>query len=126
MKGEEQLLVRLSAFDRSEVGVPQPAWAEIVYGVERLPNSKRKDLLREKFELLRSELTTVEWSDATTEQFGRIKATLEKKGQRIEDSDAAIAAHALERKAILITGNLKQMLRVPGLAAEHWGRSERR
>ena len=54
--------------------------------------------------------------------FGRIKATLERRGTRIEDVDAAIAAHALALDGTLVTANLDHMIRVPGLRVEDWNR----
>jgi predicted nucleic acid-binding protein len=51
---------------------------------------------------VRSELLRVEWSDEVSERFGAVKAALEKKGRRIEDFDAAIAAHALARDAVTL------------------------
>src|SRR5258706_178151 len=97
MKGEPRFLERLKQYSRDEVSVPQPVLAEIAYGIERLPASKRKESLRERFDLMRSELSRSSWSDEVSECFGRIKASLEQKGRRIEDFDAAIAAHALAR-----------------------------
>ena len=41
-------------------------------------------------------------------------------GQRIEDFDAAIAAHALATDAVLVTATLDDMVRVPGLRVEDW------
>lgn len=120
MKGEPAVLRRLAETSRSDVGVPQPAFAEIAYGVERLPPSRRRDALRARFELLRSELQPIAWSSAVTDAFGRIKATLEAQGQRIEDFDAAIAAHALAIGAVLASGNVQHMERVPGLRVEDW------
>lgn len=52
--------------------------------------------------------------------YGRIKATLERRGSPIEDFDAAIAAHALALGATLVTANLDHMTRVPGLRVEDW------
>ena len=37
------------------------------------------------------------WSDKVSEAFGVIKSGLARKGERIEDFDAAVAAHALAR-----------------------------
>jgi predicted nucleic acid-binding protein len=83
--------------------------AEIEYGIERLPSSRRKHTLRERCELIRSELSRQPWTDEVSACFGSIKASLEKQGQRIEDFGAAIAAHALATKAVLITANREQM-----------------
>lgn len=123
MKGDRHAVDRLRAVGKDEIGVPHPALAEIAYGIARLARSKRKDALQERFDLLRTELPRVEWSDEVSECFGTIKALLEKKGERIEDFDAAIAAHALARGAVLVTANVKHMVRVPGLVVDDWSAS---
>ena len=120
MKGDATMLKSLSAVGKREVGLPQPVLAEIAYGIERLPRSKRREGLQERYELIRAELPRVEWTDAVSDAFGRIKAALEKKGTRIEDFDAAIAAHALAFSATLVSANLDDMVRVPGLTVEDW------
>lgn len=94
--------------------------SEIAYGIERLPKSKRRDSLRERFELVLSEIQRIEWTDDVSARFGVIKAALEKTGLRIEDFDAAIAAHAHASDAVLVTANLDDMARVPGLRVEDW------
>jgi tRNA(fMet)-specific endonuclease VapC len=120
MKGDPGVMERLKQRSKGEVSVPQPVLAEIAYGIERLPKSKRKEALQERFDLVRSELARAIWSDEVSESFGRIKAVLEKEGQRIEDFDAAIAAHALATGAVLVTANLDHMTRIPGLTVEDW------
>ena len=120
MKGEPGIMDRLKQVSKEEVSVPQPVLAEIAYGIERLPPSKRRQDLQERFDLVRSELTRSSWSDDVSESFGTIKATLERAGKRIEDFDAAIAAHALARGATLVTANMDDMARVPGLVVEDW------
>jgi tRNA(fMet)-specific endonuclease VapC len=120
MKGDPLVLERLKQKSKGEVSVPQPVLAEVAYGLERLPKSKRKEALQERFDLLRTELARSNWSDEVSDSFGSIKATLERKGQRIEDFDIAIAAHALARGEVLVTANLDHMARVPGLTVEDW------
>jgi len=120
MKGDEAVLDRIQTLSKSDVFVPQPVLAEIAYGIERLPRSKRRESLQDRFELVRAELQRIEWTDEISERFGTIKAVLEKRGQRIEDFDAAIAAHAIQPAAVLVTANTDDMMRIPGLTIENW------
>jgi len=126
MKGEERTIARLRALDRADVGVPHPVFAEIAYGIERLPRSKRRDALQGRFDLLRAELGRVSWTDSVSDHYGAVKAALERRGERIEDFDAAIAAHALAEGAVLVTANLDHMARIPGLVVEDWAVPARR
>jgi tRNA(fMet)-specific endonuclease VapC len=120
MKGEPNVIGRLKAVSRADVCIPQPVVAEITYGIQRLSRSKRKNALASRFELLKSEIGRVAWSDEVSEAFGGIKSGLERRGERIEDFDAAVAAHALAKGCVLVTANLKHMTRVPGLQVEDW------
>ena len=122
MKGTTAVVERLVATTPADVAVPQPVLAEIAFGIERLPRSKRRAALHSRFDLISAELPRAEWTDAVSQVFGRIKATLERRGTRIEDFDAAIAAHALALDATLVTANLGHIIRVPGLQVEDWNR----
>ena len=120
MKGVTAAINRLADTEPHQVAVPQPVLAEIAFGIERLPRSKRRADLEARFDLLCSELPRAEWTDAVSQTYGRIKALLERRGTRIEDFDAAIAAHALAAGAILVTANVGHMARVPGLRVQDW------
>jgi tRNA(fMet)-specific endonuclease VapC len=124
MKGDASVVDRLRTSSKGEAAIPQPVIAEIAYGIERLPRSKRRSVLEDRFELVRGELGRSPWTDAVSERFGSIKATLEREGRRIEDFDAAIAAHALVEEAVLVTANLRDMTKVPGLKVEDWASAE--
>jgi len=52
--------------------------------------------------------------------YGKIRATLEKKGQPIGSLDMLIAAHALSLDMTLVTNNIKEFERVDGLKIENW------
>ncbi len=120
MKGSAAVVERLAATAPAEVAVPQPVLAEIAYGIERLARSKRRVALQARFDLLCSELPRADWTDTVSQMYGRVKASLERRGTRIEDFDAAIAAHALAFDATLVTADFDHMTRVPGLRVENW------
>lgn len=54
--------------------------------------------------------------DATTE----IKVALRLAGTPIGPNDAAIAGHAIAAGAVLVTNNVREFERVPGLVPEDW------
>lgn len=56
--------------------------------------------------------------DATTE----IKVALAAAGTPIGPNDTAIAGHAIAAGAILVTNNIREFARVPGLELEDWSR----
>lgn len=120
MRADAAVADRLAGVNRSDVWLPQPALAQIAYGIASLPPSKRKRWLEERRTLVVSAIQHAAWSDEVSETFGRIKALLEKRGERIEDFDIAIAAHAMAEDTVLVTADRKHMPRVPGLSVEDW------
>lgn len=56
----------------------------------------------------------------TTEVFGKIKASLENAGTRLDDLDLIIAATALARNLTLVTNNQKHFSRIQGLKLTNW------
>lgn len=122
MRGEATVNARLAVVGRRQVVVSQPTLAEIAYGIARLPDSKRRRWLHDSHALMAATLPRAEWSDDVSDSFGAIKATLEKRGERIEDFDIAIAAHALVANLVLVTADRKHMPRVPGLVVEDWSK----
>ena len=120
MKNEPRIITRVRSVGPDELGIPQPVLAEIAYGIERLPRSKRRDAFTSQFERIRAVFQRVAWTDDVSVQFGQIKAQLERTGRRLEDFDSAIAAHAVSLDAVLVTANLGQMSRVPHLRVEDW------
>lgn len=52
--------------------------------------------------------------------YAKIRAALERKGHLIGALDMLIAAQAVARDLVLVTDNLREFKRVPGLKAENW------
>jgi tRNA(fMet)-specific endonuclease VapC len=103
-----------------DVGVPQPVLAELHYGLARLPASKKKRLLEDRLAVLLQSLSRLAWDDAVSERFGEAKAALEARGERVDDFDLAIAAHALALDATVVTSNTKHFDRIPRLRVVRW------
>lgn len=120
IEADSRCIDRLAQLERDDVRVPEPVFAEIAYGIARLPGSKKKTTLKARYDLVRSELEAAEWSPAVSDAFGDIKASLERAGTRIEDFDAAIAAHAIAGGAVLVTSNVRHMSRIKALVLENW------
>ena len=120
LAGDASVCRRMLSESRTDVRLPQPAAAEIEYGLARLPASRRRDRLIERFHVFLAEIPRMAWTDAVSRAFGAAKADLERRGVRIEDFDVAIAAHALAGDATLVTDNVDHMRRIPGLRIENW------
>ncbi len=120
LEGDPVVLAALERVSRAKVGVPEPVFAELTYGIERMQASRRRALLELRYTTIRNELAAIPWTPAVTEAFGRIKARVERRGVRLEDFDVAIAAHAVATGATLVTANLKHLRRVEGLRCESW------
>lgn len=120
MRGDPAAIEWLRGIARGDVALPGPVVAEISYGLSRLPKSKRRRALEARWKLFEAELQRAAWTDDVSRAFGRIKASLEKRGQIIEDFDIAIAAHAMANDAILVTTDSRHMPRVSGLRVATW------
>lgn len=120
LAGEPSVTERMFSLARTDVLIPQPAIAEIEYRIARLPASGRRQRLVERLQRLVENACDAPWTARVSRAFGATKADLEARGQRIEDFDVAIAAHALALDAILVTDNTAHMGRIRDLRIENW------
>jgi tRNA(fMet)-specific endonuclease VapC len=65
-------------------------------------------------------LEILEYGERQSEEYGRIRSYLERQGQPIGSMDTLIAAHAVSLGITLVTNNLREFGRVPGLTIETW------
>jgi len=116
-KKPRSVLEKLAQHKISEVGISAMTVAELEYGVSKsaLPD-KNRDALDEflaPFEI-------VPFDDRAAQEYGRIRAHLERKGTLIGSMDMLIAAHAQSLGVMLVTNNAKEFKRVPHLQVENW------
>lgn len=90
---------------------------ELIHGTER---AQRRAYQRELVEDLLSKLTVLEFDAWAAEHSGQIHAALAKAGNIIGAYDMLIAGHARSLGLIVVTNNLKEFTRVPGLLCEVW------
>jgi tRNA(fMet)-specific endonuclease VapC len=67
-----------------------------------------------------SRLTVMPYTPESAYHFGSIRAALERQGKPIGVNDLHIAAHARSAGLTLVTNNLAECERVPGLLVENW------
>lgn len=91
--------------------------AELAHGAEKSSDVPRNTAVVEDFV---SRLAVLPYDDKAAWQYGNIRAALEKQGQPIGINDLHIAAHARSNGLILITNNMREFERVPGLLLENW------
>ena len=84
---------------------------------------RRSARVRENHASLQQWLAAVEVADLNDEvsrRYGQLRADLDSIGRPIGPNDLWVAAHALALAVPLITNNLSEFERVPGLATETW------
>lgn len=65
------------------------------------------------------------WDSDAAQQYGELRATLEREGQPMGNLDAMIGAHALALEAVLLT-NDRAFGRIRKLKVEDWTKGSRR
>ena len=100
-----------------ECGISIIVLGELEWGVAQ---SSRVEENRAGLRDLLAAVRVVDLDAEVARQYGRLRAHLRAIGQPIGPNDLWIAAHALARDVPLITHNLAEFRRVPGLSAETW------
>ncbi len=109
----------LEVFNRhhGRMAISSITLAELAHGAEKSSDVSRNTAVVEDFV---SRLTVFPYDDKSAWQCGHICAALEKVGQPIGINDLHIAAHARGNGLTLVTNNLREFERVPGLLLENW------
>ncbi|MGD8835988.1 MAG: type II toxin-antitoxin system VapC family toxin [Desulfobacteraceae bacterium] len=101
----------------SQVGISSITLSELLFGVSK---SSKPD--QNKIALLQfiAPLEILPYDDHAAQNYGDLRANLEKQGNPIGSLDMLIAAHALSIPSILVTNNEKEFIRIPNLNIENW------
>ena len=106
---DPRVLAWIDTIDADGVYISVITVGEITKGIEKLPNSKRKQELSDWLEnelLIRFQDNLIELDVNILIQWGKLNARLEISGRRAPAIDSLIAATALEHELILVTRNV--------------------
>lgn len=92
--------------------------AELRLGAEKSRNPSGNKLLLETF---LAPFEIIPFDSTCAAAYTRIRMSLELSGTPIGPNDMLIAATAIANEAVLITNNVREFKRIPGLSLESWG-----
>lgn len=100
-----------------ELAVTAISVGELMHGVYKSAQIE-ENLAR--LSVLLAEVIVLPFDEQSAGRFGRIKAELERAGEKLGDLDLQIASVALERGVPLVTHNREHLKRMPELVIEDW------
>lgn len=112
-----QVFEHFAGLSTGEVGIAALTLAELEYGVA---NSHQRARNEETLARFLSPLEIVPFGEDAARHYGNLRVLLEKKGTPIGAVDLLIAAQALSVGATLVTNDLGEFRRVPGLRCVNW------
>ncbi len=115
-KRPAKILERFQRVELGDIGVSSVTVAELAYGVAKSGSDRNRAAL-EGFLL---PLEIADFDQMAAWKFGEIRSALERAGMPIGPYDMQIAAHALALGCTVVTNNMREFQRVPGLKTENW------
>ena len=112
-----KVFAELQKHDPSEICISSVTYAELVYGVEK---SAAVDKNRLALAMLLADISILGFDAEAADEYGAIRAHLERNGSPIGPLDMMIAGHARSRGCTLVTNNVREFERVPDLLIENW------
>jgi tRNA(fMet)-specific endonuclease VapC len=114
-----KVLKKLHTFNLSDIAVSAITQSELEYGVAK---SRRQKENHEALIQFLSPLEIIPYDDKAAADYGQIRNHLEKKSAIVGAMDLLIGAHARSIPMTLVTKNLREFKRIPGLRVENWAK----
>jgi tRNA(fMet)-specific endonuclease VapC len=110
------IVQRLSTIEPAAVCTSIVVACELRFGARR----RSSESLTNRVEQLLAAVTVIPFDEPADQHYADIRAALESSGTPIGNHDLFIAAHARSRGMTLVTHDLREFARVPGLQVEDW------
>lgn len=112
-----EVLARFSKLPPGKVAMSAITYGELCFGAEKSSKPKEsKHILQQLVGLI----PVLPLDETVSTHYGKIRQHLQERGMPIGNNDLWIASHALANKIILVTNNVVEFERVPGLRVENW------
>ena len=117
----QKSVLKLTERHRYEIVTAAPVWHELFYGCQRLPVSRKREIL-ETFlhDVLKPNMTILPYDEQAAEWHAKERARLTSLGQRPTFVDGQIAAIAQANGLILVTRNTTDFKNFSEIKLENW------
>ena len=112
----ESVRNRFLSIPLNEIKIPVVVKAKLLLGAYK---SNKTETLERTIQFLEL-FEVIPFTDEMSYTYAEIRKELEAKGNKIGANDLFIAATALNKKAILVTHNTREFIRIDGLQLEDW------
>ena len=102
---------------KEQLSISSITLGELVFGAE---HSQQQERNLSDIEAMIARLEVLPFDNKPVYHFGQIRAALYNIGKPIGPYDMMIAGHARSSGLILVTNNIREFERVPGLQLENW------
>ncbi len=106
----------LQLVHRDDVCVSSITASELAFGARK----SKKRTTKSKVEVFLREMPIAPYEGIASQHYAAVRYHLERKGAPIGPLVTLIAAHALSLEATLVSDNVREFGRVPGLSVENW------
>ena len=100
-----------------QMAISAVTFGELIYGAERSSQPERN---LNDIEGMIARLEVLPFGELAAAHFGQLRAELARAGTPIGPYDQMIAGHARAAGLVLVTNNVDEFKRVPGLRIENW------
>ncbi|MBT4087671.1 MAG: type II toxin-antitoxin system VapC family toxin [Deltaproteobacteria bacterium] len=112
-----ELVHRLNS--AGDISISSIVYAELLFGIELSPQKSQKTRL-EQLKKFVQHLSIAPWDENAAIHYSQIRVKLKKTGTLIRNMDLLIGSHARSLELELVTNNIKEFERIPGLRIENW------
>jgi predicted nucleic acid-binding protein len=117
MKGSDAIKKNLRQHIDAPIKISVITLMELYYGAYK---SEKLSSNLAKVRTIESKCEIIPNGQESAENFGMLKASLQKSGTRLDDFDLAIASCALAHNLTLVTNDTKHFSRIEGLKLTNW------